>query len=89
MKLGERNQIMKKKLYSLYCTFMPCKSFVSDFFIVEKTFPFYEKFLFSQEKTFAVFCFTMEIQYKKKCQLRLFYCNYAVEFQLYFMNWEL
>ena len=50
---------MKKKLSSLYCTFVPCKSFVSDFFIVEKTFAFYEKFLFSEEKTFAIFCFTI------------------------------
>ena len=48
---------MKKKLSSLYCTFVPCKSFVSDFFIVEKTFAFYEKILFSEEKTFAIFCF--------------------------------
>ena len=47
---------MKKKLSSLYCTFVPCKSFVSDFFIVEKTFPFYEKFLFSD---FAIFRFTI------------------------------
>ena len=50
---------MKKKLSSLYCTFVPCKSFVSDFFIVEKTFAFYEKFLFSEEKTFAIFHFTI------------------------------
>ena len=50
---------MKKKLFSLYCTFVPCKSFVSDFFIVEKTFAFHEKFLFSEEKTFAIFCFTI------------------------------
>ena len=50
---------MKKKLSSLYCTFVPCKSFVSDFFIVEKTFAFYEKFLFSEEKTFAIFRFTI------------------------------
>ena len=42
---------MKKKLSSLYCAFVPCKSFVSDFFIVEKTFAFYEKFLFSEEQT--------------------------------------
>ena len=46
---------MKKKLSSLYCTFVPCKSFVSDFFIVKKTFAFYEKFLFSEEKTFVIF----------------------------------
>ena len=44
---------------SLYCTFVPCKSFVSDFFIVEKTFAFYEKILFSEEKTFAIFRFTI------------------------------
>ena len=50
---------MKKKLSSLYYTFVPCKSFVSDFFIVEKTFTFYEKFLFSEEKTFAIFRFTI------------------------------
>ena len=50
---------MKKKLSSLYCTFVPCKSFVSDFFIVEKTFVFYEKFLFSEEKSFAIFRFTI------------------------------
>ena len=50
---------MKKNLSSLYCTFVPCKSFVSDFFIVEKTFAFYEKFLFSEEKTFAIFRFTI------------------------------
>ena len=37
---------------------MPCKSFVSDFSIVEKTFAFYEKILFSKEKTFAIFRFT-------------------------------
>ena len=48
---------MKKKLSSLY--FVPCKSFVSDFFIVEKTFAFYEKFLISEEKTFAIFRFTI------------------------------
>ena len=29
---------MKKKLSSLYCNFVPCKSFVSNFFIVEKNF---------------------------------------------------
>ena len=50
---------MKKKLSSLYCAFVPCKSFVSDFFILEKTFAFYEKFLFSEEKTFAIFRFTI------------------------------
>ena len=50
---------MQKKLSSLYCTFVSCKSFVSDFFIVEKTFAFYEKFLFSEEKTFAIFRFTI------------------------------
>ena len=50
---------MKKKLSSLYCTFVSCKYFVSDFFIVEKTFAFYEKFLFSEEKTFATFRFTI------------------------------
>ena len=50
---------MKKKKPSLYCTFVPCKSFVSDFFIVEKTFAFYEKILFSEEKTFAIFRFTI------------------------------
>ena len=50
---------MKKKLSSLYCTFVPCKFFVSDFFVVEKTFAFYEKFSFSEEKTFAIFCFTI------------------------------
>ena len=50
---------MKKKLSSLYGTFVPCKSFVSDFFIVEKTFAFYEKCLFSEEKTFAIFRFTI------------------------------
>ena len=50
---------MKKKLSSLYCTFVPCKSFVSDFFIVEKTFAFYEIFLFSEEKPFAIFRFTI------------------------------
>ena len=32
---------------------------VLDFFIVEKTFAFYEKFLFSEEKTFAIFRFTI------------------------------
>ena len=50
---------MKNKLSSLYCTFVPCKSFVSNFFIVEKTFAFYEKKIFSEEKTFAIFCFTI------------------------------
>ena len=50
---------MKKKLTSLYCTLVPCKSFVSDFFIVEKTYVFYEKFLFSEENTFATFRFTI------------------------------
>ena len=50
---------MKKKLSSLYCTFVLCKSFVSDFFIAEKTFSFYEKKLFSEEKTFAIFRFTI------------------------------
>ena len=50
---------MKKKLFSLYCTFVPCKSFVSDFFIVEKTFAFYEKILFLEEKTFPMFGFTI------------------------------
>ena len=50
---------MKKKLSSLFCTFVSCKSFVSDFFIVEKTFAFYEKFLFSEEKTFAIFRITI------------------------------
>ena len=50
---------MKKKLSSLYYTSVPCKSFVSDFFIVEKTLAFYEKFLFSEEKTFAIFGFTI------------------------------
>ena len=50
---------MKKKLSSIYCTFVPCKSFASHFFIVEKTFAFYEKFLFSEEKTFAIFRFTI------------------------------
>ena len=50
---------MKKKFSSLYCTFVPCKSFVSGFFTVEKTFAFYEKFLFSEEKTFAIFRFTI------------------------------
>ena len=50
---------MKKKLTSLYCTLVPCKSFVSDFFIVEKTYVFYEKFLFSEENTFAAFRFTI------------------------------
>ena len=50
---------MKKKLSSLYYTFVPCKSFISDFFIVEKTFAFYEKFLFSEEKTFAIFRLTI------------------------------
>ena len=48
---------MNKKLSFLYCTFVPCKSFVLDFFIVEKTFAFYEKILFSEEKTSAIFCF--------------------------------
>ena len=38
---------------------MPCKYIVSDFFIVEKTFALYEKFLFSEEKTFAIFRFTI------------------------------
>ena len=38
---------------------MPCKSFVSDFFAVEKTFAFYETFLFSEEKNFAIFHFTI------------------------------
>ena len=32
---------------------------VLDFFIVEKTFAFYEKFLFSEKKTFAIFRFTI------------------------------
>ena len=50
---------MKKKFYSLYCTVVPCESFVSDFFIVEKTFAFYENFLFSEEKTFAIFRITI------------------------------
>ena len=50
---------MKKKLSSLYCTFVPCKSFSSDFFIVEKTIAFYEKILFSEEKAFAIFRFTI------------------------------
>ena len=59
MKLGERNEIMKKKLSSLYCTFVPCKPFVSDFFIVEITFAFNEKILFSEENTFAIFRFTI------------------------------
>ena len=59
MKSDERNYIMNKKLSFLYCTFVPCKSFVLDFFIVEKTFTFYEKILFSEEKTFAIFCFTI------------------------------
>ena len=49
---------MKKKLSSLYCTFVPCKSFSSDFFI-EKTIAFYGKILFSEEKTFAIFRFTI------------------------------
>ena len=50
---------MKKKLSSRYCTFLACKSFVLDFFIVEKNFAFYEKILFSEEKTFAIFRFTI------------------------------
>ena len=50
---------MKKKLSSLYCAFLACKSFVLDFFIVEKNFAFYEKILFSEEKTFAIFRFTI------------------------------
>ena len=50
---------MKKKLSSLYCTFFAFKSFVLDFFIVEKNFAFYEKILFSEEKTFAIFRFTI------------------------------
>ena len=50
---------MKTKLSSLYCTFVPCKSFVLDCFIVEKTFAFYEKFFFSEEKVFAIFHFTV------------------------------
>ena len=50
---------MKKKLSSLYCTFLACKSFVLDFFIVEKTLAFYEKKLFSEERTFAIFRFTI------------------------------
>ena len=50
---------MKKKLSSLYCTFVLCKSFVSDFFSIEKTFAFYEKFLFSEEKAFAIIRFTI------------------------------
>ena len=59
MKLSERSSIMKKKLSSLYCTFVSCKSFVSDFFIVEQTIAFYEKFLFSEERTFAISRFTI------------------------------
>ena len=50
---------MKKKLSSLCCTCVPCKSFAADFFIVEKNFAFYEKFLFWEEKTFVIFCFTI------------------------------
>ena len=50
---------MKKKLSSLYYTFVHCKSFVSDFLIVEKTFAVCEKILFSKEKTFAIFRFTI------------------------------
>ena len=50
---------MKKKLSSLYCNFVPHKPFASDFFIFEKTFAFYEKFLFSEEKAFAIFRFTI------------------------------
>ena len=50
---------MEKKLSSLYWTFVPCKSFVSNCFIVGKTFTFYEKFLFSEYKTFAIFRFTI------------------------------
>ena len=50
---------MGKKLSSLYCTFVPCKSFALDFFIVKKTFAFYKKVLFSEEKTFAIFRFTI------------------------------
>ena len=46
---------MKKKLSSLYCTFVPCKSFVSDFFIVEKTFAFYEKLYFRRKKLLRFF----------------------------------
>ena len=38
---------MKKKLPSLYCTFVACRSFGSDFYIDEKAFAFYEKKLFS------------------------------------------
>ena len=50
---------MKKKLSSLYCTFVPCKSFVLDFFIAEKTCAFFQKKIFSEEKTFAIFRFTI------------------------------
>ena len=42
-----------------WINFVPCKSFVSDFFIVEKTFAVCEKFLFSKEKTFVIFRFTI------------------------------
>ena len=59
------NEIRRKKsnhekevtLSILY--FVTCKSFVSDFFIFEKAFVFYEKFLLSEENTFAIFRFSI------------------------------
>ena len=50
---------MKEKLASIHFTFVPCKPFVSDFFTVEKTFAFYKKILFLEEKTFAIFRFAI------------------------------
>ena len=64
---------MKKKLFSLYCTFVPYQSFESDFFIVELTFAFYEKNLFSEEKTsqFFVLLFLKAETFTKMSKNRL------------------